>query len=188
MEPTLAGHLDDVIAFARCPLTRDAYVAHAHAMKLRCVNEPLEPGYVLIRGRGYSVMMDANIPMARVHAVGLFDETDGLDSNGADVDVVTNVTALDAAFEALKMRLTERLGSPTDTGAWEQPMMHDRRVHRFGYSVWPLDASLLVLLENDEGDAHIGEWATVELRIIPRDRAGELPESAKSPVFGWPVG
>lgn len=72
--------------------------------------------------------------MARVHAVGLFDETDGLDSNGADVDVVTNVTALDATFEALKMRLIERLGSPTDAGAWEQPMMHDRRVHRIGYS------------------------------------------------------
>ena len=77
MEPTLAGHLDDVIAFARCPLTRDAYVAHAHAMKLRCVNEPLEPGYVLIRGRGYSVMMDANIPMARVQLTAARPAWDG---------------------------------------------------------------------------------------------------------------
>lgn len=56
----------------------------------------------------------------------------------------------------------------------------------FRYAAWVFEESLLVLLLNDEGDAHVGEIATVDLRIAPAKTATDLARSVSEP-FTWPI-
>ena len=69
-----------------------------------------------------------------------------------------------------------------------------KRLHT-DFDAWPFvglifpvgfDESVLVLLLDNDGDAHIGEFGTVDLRIGSIDAQAGLPASVQE-TFGWPV-
>ena len=133
--------------------------------------------------------------LARLHAAALFesDDEEG-DEEALGIEVVTSLQALDDIYRRLLARLTDALGVPSRAGSWSANVylgfddagQNRRESHEFRYVAWELGRALLVLLMNDEGDAHIGEQATVDLRIAPREAGGDLPGSVQE-LFAWPV-
>lgn len=170
--------LDSVLGYARLPLSLEAYGAHASAHDHRVVHE-VQHRFALVFCDGFAVMLEEKAPLARIPVVGLFDDDD--DDEGSEsypwVEATTECGRLDDVFDALRGGLMSRVGKPA---------VETRGSGEGSFCAWSLAASALVLLWNDEGDAHIGERSTVDLRIAPHERLAELPHSVAT-VFGWPV-
>jgi hypothetical protein len=157
---------------------------------LRVVEDEIAPEYRLIKGEQFGLML-VDRSLARLHVAGLFIEEE--DSSGADalgITVVSSGDQLAMVYEHVLELLSQRLGSPAVTKPWpgKLPLGSNDTLldHEFSCCAWRFEEPLLILLMNDEGDTHIGEEATVDLRIAPRRCEDALPDSVKD-LFGWPV-
>lgn len=175
--------LDLVLDFARVAPRLDACAAIARERGLR-VSE-VEPGLGTIRGDRFVLMFDGD-RLARVHVAGLFEdpEEDAATSASLGVAVTSDCDALEAAFERTKAAIGARLGAPSEEGQWEATCLLHDEPHTYRFAAWVLDATVLVLLLDEEGDAHVGELAALDLRIAPRSVAGSLPDPVRRPFAG----
>ena len=166
--------LDSVLLCARLPLTLQAYAAHATQHGHRVVQQLTET-FALMFCDGFAVMVDGEAPLARIPVVGLFEDDDDESEPYPWVEATTDPARLVSVFGSLRAALILRLGAPT----CEVP-------GPVSCCAWTLPGTVLALLWNDEGDAHIGERSTVDLRIAPRASLVDLPASVAT-VFAWPI-
>lgn len=179
-------HLEWLLAFARQPPRTATYEVTATSLGLRIVRNDYDPEYRMFRARGFGLMLIDGF-LARLHGAGLFDPSEKSEQDSdLGVAVVTSHADLLAAFRELHTALCGHLGAPTKEGTWRQVSLLDEAEHEFGYACWAFDESVLVLLLDNDGDAHIGEFGTVDLRIAPIDALAELPASVQE-TFGWPI-
>lgn len=192
-------NLDLLLSFAEVLPAIAPYEEIAKSKGLRIVEESHAPEYRLFKCKGFGLMLiDENDDkkhcysgIARLHCVGLFWEVNIEDEVNEDLGVasVSSMKDLRQAYDRLYQQLAKRLGMPTQEETWISELMmglEDETEEEFAYAAWQLSNSLLVLLLNDEGDMHIGEDATVDIRIAPLDRQEGLPNSISDP-WGWPV-
>ncbi len=186
-------NIELLLSFADSPPGIDEYESIARKNRLRVVTDDIGPDYRLFKGDQFGLML-VDGQLARLHAAGLFGDEGDVGDEALGVVVVTSVERLSEIYQRLLQQLSWILGPPAKTGVWaaeiflgfdddERERMEQRE---FGYAAWDMGRSLLVLLMNDEGDAHIGEMATVDLRIAPRDALERLPDSVNE-LLGWPV-
>ena len=183
MKLPVDAHLDRVLAFARVAPSLAAYTSLARAADMSVQDAP---GAVHLVGDGVAVtLVDGSL--ARVLCASL-----GEDDSGADAAVKLGVLvtddceALAAAYAHLANELEARLGAPATAGQWRSTcLLHDEE-HDYRYAAWRFAESILVLLLDEEGDAHIGELATLDLRIAPRAAEPGLPDSVRMPI-AWPA-
>lgn len=183
--------LDLLLVFADQTPDIVAYEALARAEGLRIATDEFAPEYRLLVADGFRLML-VDGRLARLH-VASYDpdfEDDAESDAGADfgIQVVGSVKGLDAPFASLLERLTERVGAPSKTGSATCAVPFEpggATTHTFRYAAWERAGAALVLLMNDEGDAHINEMGTVDLRIAPMSCLDDLPASVAEP-FSWP--
>ena len=185
----LESHLDLLLEFAPLNPAISTYEAKALELGLSVERDSFAPEYRLLKGDGFRLMLiDGHL--ARVHGAGLFDEPEsGSLASSLGVAVVSRFDELSALFGRLGDSLASRLGTPSQQSSWRGPSAEELEAEAevdYGFASWSLSSSTLVLLLNDEGDAHIGEWATVDIRILPPTSERRLLEAAKE-VLGWPI-
>lgn len=180
-------HLDHLLAFARLPPEIAPYEAVARARGLRVVEGDVAPEYRLIGTHGFGLML-VDRHLARLHCVGLFDPEDPSDEPDASlgVAVATTFDELAQVFMRLRSTLVAQLGPPSKEGTWRARCLADEEDRDFRFASWRFDESILVLLLDNQGDAHIGEWAALDFRIAARSAEDGLPASVRD-VFGWPI-
>jgi hypothetical protein len=191
-------HLDLLLSFARVSPAIAPYEEIAKSKGLRIIEESFAPEYRLFKCSGFGLMLidevgkkSAYSGIARLHCIGLFEEVNSEDEVNEELGVasVSSMEDLRQAYDRLYQKLRAKLGMPTQEDIWIAELMmgmQDETEEEFAYAAWQLSNSLLVLLLNDEGDMHIGEDATVDIRIAPLARQEGLPNSVSDP-WGWPV-
>ena len=192
-------NLDLFLSFCRTSPEIAAYEDLARENGLRVATDDVAPEYGLIKGERFGLML-VDQTLARLHVAGFFGEEDqiedseGEESEALGVIVVSSGAELTQLYERLLGQLEQRLGPPTSTESWSGELdlgcndNGEERLedHEFAFAAWSFEDSVLVLLMNDEGDGQIGEMATVDLRIAPRQCRETLPDSVKEP-FAWPI-
>jgi len=182
----LEDNLDLLISFASMSPAIGRYEEHARSKGLRIVMDDIAPEYRLFKAHGFGLML-VDGHLARLHGVGLFDEPEEDTDPSLGVAVASSMEQLRELYLRLRHQLAERLGAPNKDGSWRaRSVLQEGTEVECAYASWRFEESILVLLFNDEGDAHIGEFATVDIRIAPLSYETGLPERVAEP-FGWPV-
>jgi hypothetical protein len=190
-------HLDLLLSFAHVSPAIAPYEEIARSKGLRIIKESHHNGR-LFKCKGFGLMLgDENDDderysgLARLHCVSLFEENDIDNKVNEDLGIstVASIKDLRQAYHRLYQKLSDKLGTPTQEDSWisECKMgLKECPKEEFAYAIWQLSNALLILLMNDEGDLHIGEFATVDIRIAPLDRREGLPNSVSDP-WTWPI-
>lgn len=156
---------------------------------MRIVSEQEFLPFWLMKKTGFAMMWVTPVSTVRVHSVSLLDhKADPKSANKLGIALVQTVDALQAGYEHLFEQLESRLGRPDCERAWWRTDLMDAERYEYEYACadWRLDNCMLTLLLNHEGDGHIGEMGTVDVRIRPR---GTRPGRQRKghDVLSWPV-
>lgn len=172
-------NLDLLLAFACVVPDQAAYedVADVHDVD---VSEGL------FSRRGFGLMLRGSL--ARLHCMALIEGEPESDEAAAALGVAQtdNCDELRVVHARLRAELERRLGPPLREDSWRSECLLHESEHAYALTAWSLGETLLALLLDEEGDAHIGELGALDLRIAPIDHARTLPDSVRGP-FGWPV-
>lgn len=94
-----------------------------------------------------------------------------LDDSNPEPGCVTSWDALRLVYDEARTVLVEVWGAPDRAGEYPHP--YESVVLR--YTIWHRRKGWFVLLEHDEGDGHLGNDATADVRFIARDDAPSFP-------------
>ena len=180
-------HLSTVRSFLPLPLSAASYQAHARSLGLD-VQAQAEGRLLRMATRGLVLTMLTSELLVRIHSAGLFSSS----TKGQGVDETLGVATLNTMGEMqahycqVRRALSGNLGEADGEGSETGECLLDAEDHEFPFCYWEFPHCLLVLLLNDEGDAHVGELATLDLRICDPRAKDELPASVAE-LFAWPL-
>ncbi len=185
MPLAIESQLDLVLAFARAPLTIDAYVRTGRSLGLSISPGPA-PGDRLLRRRGFSLQLFASISLARVPIASLMEEPDDATTRALGIRVEPRTERLGDHFAHLRAVLCETIGDPAVDGHFEGECFLTKDAHRYRYTSWRGEHALLTLLHDDWGDGHVGEYGTLDLRYSSKAAEAGLPNSVRREL-AWPI-
>ncbi len=124
---------------------------------------------------------------ARTLCASLAEDDDGVAvAERLGITLTDDCVLLSDTFDALHDSLSARLGVPVREDSWRSTcLLHDEE-HTYRAAAWRSGERALVLLLDEEGDAHVGELAALDLRLVSGALLGGFPESVRGPI-AWPV-
>ena len=185
--------IDTLLKYVRTPPNLGEYerIAREDGAAVIC-SDVTSPCRLILKDEFRLIVVHDQI--ARLHCAALFEPTNDESGTSLGVSIVDSLVDLDQAYDSLVSMLVGRLGDPKGTGEWttsvylgcDDDYNDVRQSHPFRFAFWRFPNSILLLLMNDDGDGHIGEIATVDLRILPSHASKDLPAAGKE-LLGWPV-
>lgn len=176
----IESSLDELASLVSGAAAEPEYLKRARLRGLAILSGGVLAGAVV----RYLVATFSEGTMLRVHVASLWDPP--LDDFPFGILVTERRSELVETYDRLRDVLARRWGEPELTSEWESTSIADECGYTYRLARWDLGDTSLVLLHNDEGDAHIGEWETVDVRVVPKQSDGSLWPRTREPL-GWPV-